>query len=197
MDKPLAIDLFCGLSQPKFCRCANAAIKELVTCRAENPNHMWLCVGYQAPSPVAFMRWLVCDLKDTVLAARLARTWHLWPSFCETIERQVFEIALLLVERSALLVFSRRPYSAQLTACFVRAGSGAIAPVRAWRNNIKMRPAFRAITAVICRSLMFMASDSTRALCAIIAAPFGVRSLGFERGSTQLANQIVHRKIIS
>lgn len=95
--KPLAIDLFCGLFQPKFDLRANAAIKKFVACRAKNPDHVRLRVRNKPPSAVALMRRTVRDLKNACFSARLAGARHIRPSPRKSVKRYVFEISFLFV----------------------------------------------------------------------------------------------------
>ena len=66
-NKPLCIDLFCGLGlgQPEFCLSAYSAIQKLVTCRAKNPNHVRLSVLYFPPRAVSAVFRTMCQFHNS------------------------------------------------------------------------------------------------------------------------------------
>jgi hypothetical protein len=195
--KPLAIDLFCGLSQPEFFLRANVTIKKLVAGRTQNPDHVRLRVGDEPPCALTPMRRSMGYLKNASLAAGLAGARHFWPSSREPIKRHVFEFPRLFVERSSLLVFASRPLPTQFTRRRVGALHGAVSLVRVWQNDRKMPATSSAVLAFFHSALVFVATNATGALSAAIGAPFLVGLGGGEGRSAQLTEQFIHRKIIT
>lgn len=78
MTGPLCIDLFCGLLQSKFFRCADAPIDQFVTGRAQNPDHVRLCVFHFPPCPITLESRPVGQLQHPALSAGLARFRKFW-----------------------------------------------------------------------------------------------------------------------
>jgi hypothetical protein len=180
--RPLAIDLYCGLdlSEAEFLLRAYAAIKQLVTGRTKNPDHMRLRIGGESPSTITFVRRAMSDLQYPSLSARLTGTRHIRPSPREPVERHVLEISLLLIERATLLVFACRPKAAKLARRLVGASRRAISLVRVGRRDVKVLAAFFAIASVLRRALVFVPPYSSSPLRTLIAAPLCIGPSGLE-----------------
>ena len=185
-DRPIAIDLFCGLFQTKFINGADAPIKQFVTRWTKNPDHMWLSVRNEPPSPVAFVRWTVGYFKDAILTARLAGARHVRPSSSKSIECNILEVSILFVGWPTFLVLSCCPLAAKISRSFVCAFDRTIALIGAWWFDGEMLPAPPAILAFFRDSLMFVATDSSCSLRTVVAAPFFVRAKCFECSPTPL-----------
>ena len=194
---PLAIDLFCGLFQAKFLLRANAAVKKLVAGGAQNPNHVGLCVRNEPPCAVTFMRRAMGYLKNTNFATGLAGARHFRPPASEPVECCVFELPLLFIEWPPLFVFSPSPLTPQFTRSPIGALDGAIALVSAWRRDQKMRAALGAVSSFFRGALVLVAANAPRALGTVIGAPFLVGLGRRKGGGAQLADQLIHRKIIT
>ena len=91
MSKPLAIDLFCGLSKPKFLLRAYPVIKKLVTRRAQYPDHVSLGVLCEPPRAVSIEFRAVRNLKNSILATCFACPRHVRIAPAQPIDRHVFE----------------------------------------------------------------------------------------------------------
>jgi hypothetical protein len=102
--------------------------------------------------------------EDSRFTTGLARAWHLGPSASESIERDIFELSLLFVNRSALFVLARCPLPTKFPRGFVGAFSRTIAPICAWRGNRKMYSASEAVSAFFGSSFMFVAANASSAL---------------------------------
>ena len=183
MTRPLAIDLYCGLdlSEAEFLSRVYAAIKQLVTGRAQNPNHMPLSVGGEPPSPVASKLGFMRYLEDARFPACLAGIGHFWITALQPIQCRVFETASGLILCSTLWVLAPRPYPAQLTRsldCTVRRAIPTVA-IR-WRD-LEMRPTAKAIAPLLRRSIVLFSANPTGACRAIRRAPFFVWTNCLER----------------
>jgi hypothetical protein len=76
--KPLVIDLFCGLlPKIQFGWHENPLVNKLVTCGAQNPDHVQLGVLYFTPRSVSFIFRSVSYFKNPAFSARLTRLWKL------------------------------------------------------------------------------------------------------------------------
>lgn len=171
MNRLLAIDLFCGLRQTKLLFCADAAIKQLVAGRAQNPDHVPLSVGGEPPCPVASELGFVRYLKNAAFSASLAGVWHLRVAAFQSVQCRVFKITSGLILRPALRVFSARPYPAQLASSFDCTISRAIPAVAVRWGNVKVRAAPEAIAAPLRRALVFFSANAPGTCCAIRRTP--------------------------
>lgn len=177
IQKPLAIDLFCGLDlgdSELNCR-ADSMIQKLVACRAENPDHVFLCVRGQAPSTIALEVWFMCYFKDAGFTASFTCSWHIRISALESIQSHIFPARVstfLLIFWTPFFIFSARPNASQFTGRFCGTLCGAIALIGIWWNNLKMFSAQAAISTVFGSSFMLFSPYSASALCAVTTAPF-------------------------
>jgi hypothetical protein len=175
MDKPIAIDLFCGLFKPKFFGRANTSVKKFMASGTQNPNHVCLRVRSESPRTVALMRWTMGYLKNTRFATGLAGAWHFWPSSGKPVKCHVLEFPIRFIKWSPFFIFTPRPLSAKFPRCRIGAIYGAIALVRAWWDNFKVLSASLAVCSVFSGSFVFLSSYSSSTRSAIIAAPFFIR----------------------
>jgi hypothetical protein len=182
--KPLAIDLFCGLSKPKFLGRTYVAIKKLVAGWAQNPDHMTLRIRGQTPRAVPFELWLVCYLKNARFTTRLAGSWHLWPTARQSVECNIFELSPLLIERPTFFVLARRPLSAKFAGRLVGTLCRTIALVSARRDNRKMYAASSAVPAFFGNAFVLIAMDAPGALCTFVATPFLIGLRGSKGSAT-------------
>lgn len=189
-----AIDLFCGLRQTKFCRRADLPVEQLVTCRAKNPDHMPLHVCDSAPRTISLEIRLMCDLYNASLAASLARRRQVWISTPNAADDTVLA-SLCFIDRTTFLVLAAGPHAPKFARRFDRTSDRAVPLIGAGRNNLKARSA-PTQSALLCRALVFVATNAASALCAIIAAPFFVRTLRREGLLAQPTRQIVHGDIV-
>lgn len=196
-SKPIVIDLCCGLSQPKFLARTYSAIEQLVTRRAQYPNHVGLGVLRQPPRAVSLKLWAVCDFKNAVFSARLARLWHIGISALQSIKGDILKLAVDLINRPPFFVFSSSPHFFQFSSGLSRAFARTIPLIAIWRLYRKMRSAATAVAASFCSSFMLKSSNPARALGTIIAAPFLIRSDSLEGLEALSAKQIVHSAVIT
>lgn len=198
---PLAIDLYSGLGsgQAELVRCADPAVEESMAGRTEDPNHMPPRVGGNAPSSVAFVRWLVRNLEDARFAARLTGLRQVCVSAAKAAKNCVFSFSLpgCLIPRSTLFVFTPCPQPPQFARGLNRTLIAAIPSICAWGNDGEMYTAPPAIPALLRRALMLVSPDSSGALSAIAPAPLFVWTHRLECTTTELTGQVVHRKIIT
>lgn len=195
--KPLAIDLFCGLSEPQLLGAAYAAVEQFVARWAKDPHHVTLRVGRQPPSAVALELRFVRDLQNALLSARFARLRHLWIAPRQTIERRVFARTLRLVLGAPLRVFAPRPDLAKAPRRRRCAICRAVPSIAARRHDFKVGAAPQAFAAALSRSLVLLASHAPRATCAVAGAPLPVGSYGAKRCGALPARQIVHRLTVA
>jgi hypothetical protein len=182
-DRPLAIDLFCGLAsvQAEIFSRADATINQLVACRAENPHHVRLRVFHQSPSAFACVLGAMGNFQDPVLAARLTCLGHLRPSTSQAIKRLVLTGPCRLVRRAAFSILAARPEPTQFASCFRGAAFRAVALIRIrWRDE-EVSPAAPAISSSFRDPFVLLSANTACAARAVTAAPLFVRSCGLER----------------
>ena len=196
-DKPLAIDLFCGLFQAEFILRADSSVKKFVASRTEDPNHVRLRVRCHPPRSIAFELWFVRYFKNAILSAGLAGTRHARPPAREPIKCNVFIRPLLLVCRASLFVFARRPYPAMLASRLSGAVHRTISLVCVWRHDFKMPSTPSAIAPVLCRAFMLIPTNSSSLLGALITAPFRIGFGCLKWLRAKLTFKVVHGNIIA
>lgn len=174
--RPLAVNL----RQPKLVLAANAAIKKLVACWAQNPHHVGLSIAGQAPCSISSKFWSMRNFKNATFTAGLTRTWHVRISSPKPVQGNIFELARSLISWPANFVFTSRPRLSQIARRFNRALTRTISLIRVGRFYRKMRLATGTITSVIGRPFVLRSSEPPSALGAIIAAPFAIWSNGLE-----------------
>ncbi len=197
--KPLAIDLFCGLVEPKFGLSADAAIEELVACRAENPDHVWLHVRDRTPRPISLVLRLMGEFHNAVFPTRFARLRDFWEPSSHTIDQRIWASLSLpfgFVCWPSLFVFPPRPLPPQFSRRRCGTLNRAIALIGVRRLYRKVRSTAAAIRSILRRAFMLLASDAARPLRAIITAPLPVRPRGSKGLFAQMASQLVHRNIM-
>lgn len=145
MKLPLAIDLYCGLSEPKLLLRAQPAIKQLVTSGAKKPNHMALSVGDYLPCAVAFKLRSVSDFKNAILTARLAGSRQVRIPSAESAYDGVLERSARIIELSSVwpVEMESSALGARRLPCAFRR---AVTSIRARRRDVKMRPTSKTIS---------------------------------------------------
>lgn len=196
-NKPLAIDLYCGLFEAQLLPRADSAIEQLVTCGAEYPHHVALRVGGEAPRAVALEIRFMRDLKDAVLAAGFACVWHAWIAALQSVQRRVLVGAVGFVLRSSLRILASRPRLAQFSRRPDGAIGGAVAAVAVRRLDREVRAASCAIATAFRCALVLVSSYAPSSLCAVVAAPLLIGPDCSERRRTLSAKQIVHWRIVA
>lgn len=189
--KPLAIDLFCGLYEAKFLSRANAAIEELVAGRAQNPDHVPLGIGDDAPSAVSLKFWLVGNLKYPRLATAFTCCWKVWIAPSEPTDHGVFEGPSRVVDfpEARLAPHEISPLPARR---FARAVFRAISAVRAGRRNLEVLAALKAVSALLRHVALFQATATPGAGLARRRAVALVWPHRLELSPAGGAKQIVH-----
>lgn len=165
-NKPLAIDLYCGLFQAEFKRCADAAINQFVACWAENPNHVRLGVACQSPRSVSFKFGAMRDFEDARFPTRFTRFWHIGVSAAKAIKCHVFELAFCLVNRPAGFVFSPCPCFSQVASGLDRAFVRTISAICAWRDYIEVFSTSHTIATSFCYIGLFSPAAAPNATLA-------------------------------
>jgi len=180
-----------ALFQPKLVRRADAAIDELVARRAKNPKHVPLGIADKCPSSVARELWFVRDLQNARLSATFARRGNVGISSPHPIEFRVFVGAARIIA-SLTRGISASPNPAQLARCLACAFSGAIALIRAWRNDVEVRSAPWTILSGGRDVRLFSASASACATSATLRAIELIRPYGAERCGAITTGQVIH-----
>src|SRR3972149_7091885 len=196
---PLAIDLFCGLvSGQAELRCrADFAIQKLVTGRAENPDHMSLRMGSQAPRPIAFEAWSVCYFKDAGFPAGFTCGWHVRIPAVESVKGRVLASARCFIASSSLGVLASGPYLSQSSRSEDGALRRAVPLIAVGRLDCKVLTALSAISAAFRRAFVLVAAYPPRSLRAVVAAPFFVWADSLKRRGALSAKQIIHERILA
>ncbi len=197
MPKPLAVDLFCGLYQSELRWSAYASINQFVACRAENPDHVPLRIGYQPPSSISFELRSVCDFEDAIFATRFTSSWDCGDSPFETIQGCILEVTFCFINCAAFRVFSARPYPSQFACRANRARRAAVSLVAIWWFDFEVGATGGAIDPIFCCAFMFISANAPSSLSAIIAAPFPIGSARLELGAALPTRQIIHTRTIT
>lgn len=144
-DKPLCIDLFCGLSQAQLSLRANSSVKEFMTCRTKNPDHMALTIFHLPMSVHAPKLWPVRDLDNSSFSARFASSWKagILPIYalCESSTTRSSGIVDRLYRWLAAVKLPSLPFSG-----FLRAAFGAVPAIRIGCRDSKVLPAYFAVS---------------------------------------------------
>lgn len=187
----LAIDLFCGLDQPQIFLRANSAIKKLVARRAENPYHMSLAVGHEAPRTIPFEPGPMRYLNHSGLSARLASQRHIGIATLHPLQPNVSVWSSGVIFSLFLRIFAVKGFALRFCG---RCGADlrAIALVAVRRLNVKMRTADTAISTVFRDVGLFAASATPCAALARKRAVFFIWPLSREFCRTINAEQFVH-----
>ena len=191
MIKPLAIDLFCGSLQAKFFLRANVAIKELMTGRAENPDHMSLCVGNEFPRAVSLELRFVGDLKDSVLAGSVEGCREVRASAPETPKDGILKRAPGIVYLAHARMAARKLSSVGSRRLF-GALSGTVPRVRAGWRDLEMCSAGKAFSSRLNNIHLLPAPPPTSARGAWLRTISLVWSDRPKLNSTVYTKQIVH-----
>jgi hypothetical protein len=172
IEKPLAIDLFCGLFQSKLIFRAYPTVKKLMASRAQNPNHIGFGILREAPRAISLKFGTMRNFEDSMFSTRFTGLRHIWISFFQSVERIIFELTLRFIGGPPLFVFSPSPHFSQFTRGLCRAFCAAISFVGIRRLYREMDRATSASASVFCSAFMLLAADATGALRAVITAPF-------------------------
>jgi hypothetical protein len=159
---PLAIDLFCGLSQSQFFSRANSTIKQLVAGRTQNPDHVPLSVSNHFPCTISLVLWLMRNLKNAALSARFAgiREVRIFPSkapkngILEWPSQIIYFLDMRFASMKCTSLFAR---------CLACAVGRAIPLIRIGRHDVEMRFATETVATRLCDIGLFAASASARA----------------------------------
>lgn len=194
--RPLAIDLYCGLSQAKFGLSAYTAIKELVACRAEYPDHVPLAVFHHAPCALSFKAGAVRNLYNSVFAASFAlsrkvRIFSLKALKTAVLIRSHGIVDFLDIRLSFMKGPALRPRN------FASALLGAISLVCVGGCDREVCATLAAIAAVFSGSFVLPAPDPSSPLRTVATAPFLVWSYCLEWLGTLAAKQIIHSAGVS
>lgn len=194
--EPLAIDLFCGLSQPEFIGSAYLFVDKLVARWAKNPDHVPLAIRHDPPSAVAFMAGPVRYLQNPAFSACLARLRDVRVFSAQPLKRSIFvwaprivdflEVWFPFVERSALLFCCNSP-----------ALSRAISLVAVWPFDRETVSADRTVAAGFRDIGLFAAPKPPSAALARGGAISLVWPFRMELAAAFGAKQIIHMAYIS
>lgn len=191
MRAPLAIDLYCGLAQSKFCRRAYLLVEQLVTRRAKYPNHMALAVGHHPPSTVAFMSGTMRDLKHPSFATSLAGLWKIRIFAAQSLKRTV----PIWTPRIVNFLDAGLPFVKCLALHFrgCRGAIGrAIALIAVWRRYVEARTAYPAITSGYRNVGLLPSPPTSRACLTSERAIAFIRPLRLKLCAAIDAKQVVH-----
>lgn len=165
----IAIDLFCGLFQAKLLWRGDAFVQNFMACRAQNPNHMALAIGHQAPTPFPFVARAVCHLDNATFSACFARAREVGVFSSESSGYSVliwtarvvdFLNFWILAMKGAALNFCR------LSSAYIR----AIALVAVRRRNVEVLSADAAIAPQLSDVRLFAPTKPSLAGLAAIRA---------------------------
>jgi hypothetical protein len=191
VSEPLAIDLCCGLDEPKFGHGANVPIEQLVARRAEHPKHVPLGIADKRPCAVSGELRPMCNLEDTCLSAAFAGGRDIRVSPFHPVELGVPIRAARIVAQLTRRI-SASPYSAQLARCLARTIGGTISLIGARRRDVKVFAAARAILSGG-RDVGLLASPATAsATRATLRTIELVRPYGLKRCGAISTGQIIH-----
>ena len=143
MDKPVCVDLYCGLALRKshFGAGANLPIQKFMAGRAENPKHVPFQGGGNSPHPISLMFRLVRNLKYPALPARFALERNIWIPSPKSIKNGVLRRALRVIELQ-LNRMPARPGSPQFSRRIATAIIAAVTAITVGISDLEMRPAF-------------------------------------------------------
>lgn len=195
MQKPLAIDLFCGLLQAKLDRRADAPVNQLVTRRAENPEHVSLGVARECPRAVPTEFRLVRDLQDARLTARLARGRNVRIPATHPVELGVPVWTPRIVGPLSGGI-STRPNAPKLPRGLTGAVLGAIPAIGAGRHDLEVRSAAGAVLPPSRHVGLFSPPPASRAPRAGRRAIELVRPYGDEVCGAFATGQFVHGEAV-
>ncbi len=168
LDKPLCIDLFCGLGlgQSQFLLGADSFVEEFVTGRAQNPNHVRLSVLNLAARTFALILWPVGKLNHARFSARLAGLRKIGiPSTQPDHYSRILELSATVVDLLNFRLLSvKRP--ALTLSSLLRAKVRAVPTIAGRRRNREVIPTNQAIRSTLSRSLMLATSNTTVATLA-------------------------------
>ena len=193
---PLAIDLFCGLAQPKLGWSAYSLVNQFVACGAENPNHVSLAVRHKPPRPVPLMSWFMGYLKHAPLWACFAGLWKVWILPPQTFHRAVpvgtARIVDLLNVRLSLMI----------GAPMILGGrSGAyrrtISAIAGWWRYLEVIATYRAISPSRCHIRLLTSAPTSGPTGTGRGAIAFVGPNSRELAAAIVAKQVVHKDLIS
>lgn len=196
MNKPLAIDLFCGLFQRKFSARAYPTVKNLVTCRAEYPDHVTLRISHGFPSAVTPVLGFVRDLKNATLAACLASQRQIWEPTPEATDHGILERAPRIVD-ALNARFASHELATQATRRLPPAILRAIAAVSARRRYLKVFIALETVAASLRYVRLLKSSPPPSTTLAGRRAIEPIWANGPECAFALGAKQIVHAESVS
>lgn len=189
--KPLAIDLFCGLSEPELCWGANMLVDKFVTRRTKNPDHVALAIRHEAPCAIAFEPGLMCDFNYSVFTTCFARRWKIWIAPLQSFQSNISigTPGIIFTLLAWFLLMKRLPlcFSGTRGACL-----RAIALVTVRRLNAEVRAADTAITTILRNIGLFATAQSSSAALASGRAITFIRTFGLKCLGTFDAENIVH-----
>jgi len=177
---PLAIDLFCGLFQPKFFWSGDSLVQHLVACRAKNPNHVPLAVRHQAPSALTLKSWAVGYLDNTAFPASLACTREIWIFAPKARCNRIPVWAARIVNLLNAWVFSVKRTTLDLCR-FCGAAIGAVSLIAVRLHDVEMFSANTAITPSLCDVGLLSPTQTPLPRLTLGRAISFIRPLGLER----------------
>ena len=191
MSEPLAIDICCGLGEPKLGDGANVPIEQLVARRAKHPEHVPLSVADQRPCAVSSKLRLMCDLKDTCLSAAFAGGRDIRVSPFHPVEFGIPVRAARIVAQLARRI-AASPYPAQFARCLARTVGGTISLIGARRRDVKVFAAARAILSCGGDVGLLASPATARATRTTLRTIELVRPCGLKRCGAISTGQIIH-----
>lgn len=137
-----ALDLFCGLFEPKFRLRTDTAIKKFVTGGTEYPDHVALRVRHCFPCAIALVLRLVGDLKDAGLPTCFAGCRDIGMAAFQSVDNSVAEFFLSGRTISFFFLGISTHPSSDFFSCRLPGALGTTIPlIRSWRSDVKMRSA--------------------------------------------------------
>lgn len=189
--KPVAIDLFCGLSKPELLDAANATIKKLVASGAQNPNHVPLRVGHQPPRSITLVLWLMRHFKNAAFSARLASCRQVGAPPSKSRQHRV-AIRTARVVRFLLFWISSVEHAAKIACSLLGTFFRAITAVGCGWDDCKVSATAAAICSAFRNVRLFATPASSDALRALVRAIESVWPDSRKTFAAVFAGQIIH-----
>ena len=189
---PLAIDLFCGLTEVQLFRRTDSAVQQFMAGRTQNPDHVRFGVFHFSPCSVSAVFRSMCQFNNSTFPTGLTSGRQIGEFSAQSNNHTgilEFPSGIVGFLYSRILTMKRAPLFLRRLATAV---VGTIAPIAIRGNNIKVLTAYAAVSSCAGDVALFTPPKSACPRLAFNRAIALVWTLRLEVDTTHRTEQFIH-----